>query len=39
MTDIQLAIGDQKIDIVVSSDVSGDERPVVIRAMEEGVCL
>ena len=39
MTDIQLAIGDQKIDIVVSSDVSGDERLVVIRAMEEGVCL
>lgn len=39
MTDIQMAIGDQKIDIVISANVESDDRLVVSLALKDGVCL
>lgn len=39
MTDIQLAHGDQKIDLVVTSPGSNDERAIVTEARKEAVPL
>ncbi|MFP4485053.1 MAG: nucleotidyltransferase family protein [Spirochaetaceae bacterium] len=39
MTDIQLAHGDQKIDIVVTSPGSDDQRAIVSEARKEAVPL
>ena len=39
MTDIQLRMGDQKIDIVVTKPGEKDERAVVINARNEGIAL
>ena len=39
MTDIQIKLGDQKIDIVVTRRGDGDERAVVQNARSTGVAL
>ena len=39
MTDIQLGIGDQKIDIVVAKRGERDDRAVVRNARNEGIAL
>lgn len=39
MSDIQLILGDQKIDMVLTSPSEKDRREVVKRAKEEGVLL
>jgi predicted nucleotidyltransferase len=36
---IQRAIGDQKIDMIISDDISIDQRPVVKEALRTGVRL
>jgi predicted nucleotidyltransferase len=39
MTDIQLAHGDQKIDLVVTTPESGDQRAIVAEARREAIPL
>jgi hypothetical protein len=39
MSDIQLILGDQKIDMVLTSPEKDDQREVVRRAKREGVLL
>ncbi len=39
VTAIQFAIGDQKIDLVVTRDIKNDQRLVVREALEKGVRL
>ncbi len=39
VTGIQFAIGDQKIDMIVSPDILSDSRIVVREALEKGVRL
>ena len=39
MTDMQLKLGDQKIDIVVTIRGAGDDRAVVQNARSEGIAL
>ena len=39
LTKIQLALGEQKIDMVVTNDLAGDARPVVREAIEHGIEL
>ena len=36
---IQLALGEQKIDMVVTNDLVGDARPVVHEAIQHGIEL
>ena len=39
MSDIQLALGDQKIDMVLTGPSAADEREIVQRAKREGVAI
>lgn len=39
ITGIQFAIGDQKIDMVVTPDISADQRLVVKEAIKTGILL